>query len=325
MSTAGTRSDRLFFIVGASRSGTTLLRLMLSGHSRLHVTPETWFIRPLLARLPVDRPLDATEREWAIGSIVNDYRWQDLGVGEVRLRAAVVDRPSVTLRDLTDAVYTCIAEDAGKARLGDKTPMYVEILPQLAKLYPDAQFIYLLRDGRDVALSYIDAGWGYRCYEGDRFEWTVAVRAARAFAATAPATKWLEIRYEDLVRAPEPTLRRLCNYLGEDFEPTMLDSASRANLVPERERGIHFRVSGAVDAARAGAWQNRLSPGELFVLESCLGPDLCSDGYALRYSGALWRPALKLARAALTVAAPALMRLLPALHRRGMLPKGLLI
>jgi len=298
---------------------------MLSGHSRLHITPETWFIRPLLERLPIDRPLDATEREWAINSIVNDYRWPDLGVDETRLRAAVVDRPSVKVRDLTDAVYACIAADAGKPRLGDKTPMYVEILPQLARLYPDAQFIYLLRDGRDVALSYMDAGWGYRCYEGDRFEWTVAVRAARAFAATAPATKWLEIRYEDLVRAPEPVLRRLCDFLGEDFEPAMLDFASRTDLVPERERGIHPRISGAVDAGRAGAWQSRLSPGELFVLESCLGGDLRLNGYALRYSGASWQPALGLARAALTAVAPALLRVLPALHRRGMLPKGLLI
>lgn len=325
MSASPPNSNRPFFIVGAGRSGTTLLRLMLSGHSRLHVSPETWFLRELLERLPVDRALDSTEREWAIATMVGHYRWPDLGVTETRLRASLAGRPSITLRDLTDAVYAFIAEDAGKARLGDKTPVYVQILPQLAALYPDAQFIYLLRDGRDVALSYIDAGWGHRCYEGEAFEWTAAVRAARAFAKTVSSEKWLEIRYEDMVRTPEPVVRRLCAFLGEAFEPAMMDFASRADLVPKRERGIHPRVSGAVDAGRAGAWQSRLSAGELFVLESCLGKDLRNDGYALRYAASSWKPALGLARATLTAAAPALLRILPALHRRGLLPKGLLI
>lgn len=325
MTHAPVRSNRPFFIVGAGRSGTTLLRLILSGHSRLCVTPETWFVQPLLERLPTDRALTPTEREWAVDAIVGHYRWPDMGVDEAALRAELGDREGVLLRDLTDAVYACVARNAGKARVGDKTPTYVLILPQLAKLYPDAQFVHLLRDGRDVALSYMDAGWHQRCYEGAKFEWTAAVRAARAFGKTVAPGAWLEVRYEDLVQTPEPAVRRLCAFLGEEFEPAMLDAASRADLVPERERKIHKRVSGAIDAGRAGAWLARLSPGELFVLESCLGPDLEAAGYSLRFSAAAWQPLRGLSRAALTGIGPLLMRALPAMRRRGMFPARALI
>ena len=315
----------LFFIVGAGRSGTTLLRLMLSGHSRLHVTPETWFIAPLVARLQIGVPLDEAEREWAVQSIVSHYRWPDLGVGEAELRAELARSDASTLRDVTDAVYACVARAAHKPRIGDKTPTYVRILPQLAALYPEAQFIHLLRDGRDVALSYIDAGWKPRCYEGARFEWTEAVRAARSFGAAVGPARWHEVRYEDLVQAPAPALRALCAFLGEAFEPAMLNAASRAELVPERERKIHPNVGGKIDADRAGAWQQRLAPGELFVLESCLGPDLAASGYRLRYSAAAWRPVLGLARAVLNGSGDFLMRALPALQRRGILSRRALL
>lgn len=318
-------ADRPFFIVGAGRSGTTLLRLMLSGHSRLHVSPETWFLQPLLARFPVAEALGPQERHAAIGLIVGHYRWPDLRVDERVLRAEIEDRGADTLRELTDAVYACVARQAGKARVGDKTPTYVRILPQLAALYPDAQFIHLLRDGRDVALSYIDAGWELRCYQGDRFEWTEAVRAAHVFGAKAAAGTWIDVRYEDLVHAPERVLRDLCAFLGEAFEPAMMNAASRADLVPERERKIHPRVGGAIDAGRAGAWQSRLSPLELLVLEACLGQDLRACGYALSNDGAARRALLALSRAALNSTGPFLMRAIPALQRRGIIsPRALL-
>ncbi len=316
-------SNRPFFIVGSGRSGSTLLRLILSGHSRLCVSPETWFLQPLLAELPTDRVLTAVERARALAIMTHHYRWPDLGIDAAEFRAALGDRES-TLRDMTDALYARLALNAGKQRVGDKTPVYVGILPELTTLYPDAKIIYLLRDGRDVAVSYIDAGLNHRCYQGADFEWTAAVRAARRFAASSRPRSWLEIRYEEFVQNPEPVVRALCAFLGETFEPKMLDAASRADLVPERERKIHGRVSGPIDAGRAGAWRSRLGRTELFVLESCLGADLRASGYALGFAGPAWRRALALSGAIMTGAGSALMRIVPALKRRNLIsPRAL--
>jgi hypothetical protein len=223
-----------FFIVGAGRSGTTLLRLILAGHSRLHVCPETWFIADLVARLPLRRPLAEHEVADAIEIITSHYRWPDLGLAPQDLRAALEPAVLPTLRTVVDAVYSCLARQAGKPRLGDKTPTYVRILPALAALYPEAQFIHVLRDGRDVAISYIDAGWPQRCYEGSQFEWIAAVRAARRFARTAPAGTWCEVRYEDLATESEAAIRRICAFLGEKFEPAMMNFSDRTVLVPDR-------------------------------------------------------------------------------------------
>lgn len=320
-----TPSNRPFFIVGSGRSGTTLLRLMLSGHSRLHVSPETWFIEQLVAELPIGSPLTPAQQETAIGIMTGHYRWADLGISGARLRSEISAVSTPTLRDITDCVYRCLASDAHKERIGDKTPLYVQILPQLAELYPDAQFIHLLRDGRDVALSFMDAHWEFRCYDGVRFEWTAAVRAARSFGSKAGPESWMEIRYEDLVKNPEPVLRQLCAFLGETFEPAMLDSSARTSLVPEREQDIHGLVSGPVNAGRAGAWQGRLTPGEVFVLESCLASDLRASGYPLQFANPAWRPFLQAARLFLVAIGPALTRAIPPLKRRGLFPKRVMI
>ena len=188
--------DARFFIVGAGRSGTTLLRLILCGHSRLHVAPETWFIADLLAELPAFGALNAAQRRRAGEIMVGHYRWPDLGIDSDDMLAEIATRRGADLRGIVDLVYTRIGCAAGKPRVGDKTPIYVRCLTELATFYPEAVFIHLLRDGRDVARSYIEAGWPQRCYEGKAFEWTCAVRSARDFASPE---RMLEVRYEDLV------------------------------------------------------------------------------------------------------------------------------
>ena len=313
----GSPIARPFFVVGSGRSGTTMLRLILAGHPDLYVCPETWFIADLVAHLPRQEPLTPAQLEQAITLITEHYRWPDMGLPAATLRLLLAEAERPTLRAVIDTIYGHLARSAGKPRIGDKTPPYVKILPILAELYPDAQFIHLLRDGRDVAMSHIDAGWWHhRCYQGDQFEWTAAVRAARQFAVNARVGSWLELRYEELVTAPEATVRSLCAYLGEDFAPAMIAFSERLELVPERERRLHPRLTQPITTEANGNWR-RLSAMELFVMEACLHRDLVENGYALRYAGPLWRPILALAGFCLTAAGPFLQIAVPALKRRG--------
>jgi hypothetical protein len=315
----GENLGRPFFVVGAGRSGTTMLRLMLTGHSNLHVCPETWFIEDLARHLPLRAPLTPSEIERAIALVTHHYRWPDVGLTEADLRALIAGIAQPTLRAILDGIYGSLARSVGKGRIGDKTPVYVRILPVLAELYPEAQFIHLLRDGRDVAMSYIDAGWRHRCYQDADFEWSAAVRAARRFGPAARPGTWLELRYEDLVANPEMTMRRLCAYLGEAFDPAMVTFPDRLDLVPERERGIHPRLTQSITTETVGKWRRVLSPLELFVMEACLHRDLAASGYDLRHAGRLWYPVLALAGALLKAACPLLLVVVPALQRRGLL------
>lgn len=303
-----------FFIIGAGRSGTTLLRLILTGHSRLHIPPETWFLQPLVQELPLAGALTPAQRERAIEIMVRHERWPDLAMGEGDLRrlAGALDRPALV--DLIDIVYRLMLAQSGKARIGDKTPHYFAIVPELRTLYPSAKFIHLIRDGRDVAMSWIDAGWE-RYYEHG-FTWP------RAMATLATeAGHVLAVHYEDLIQRPDATLRRICEFLGEAFEPDMLHWQTRTDLVADRDRHLHARLQHPMSRDAVAVWRRRLSGMECFAMEACLHQQLLSAGYHLRFAARGWLPLFRLTAGALRAAAPLLRRGVPWLRKAGLLPR----
>src|ERR1700733_3449644 len=260
-----------FFVVGAGRSGTTLLRLILAGHSRLHIPPETWFLRPLVQHFPLTGALTQPQLERAIETMVRHERWPDMGLAasDLRRRAAALLQPGLV--DVIDVVYRHLLDSSGKLRLGDKTPHYFAIVPELAALYPEAKFVYLVRDGRDVAISWIDAGWE-RYYEAG-FEWPAAMAHLQR-DCVAYAGRVLAVHYEDLVRQPAEIARRICTFLGESYEPAMLDWQDRTDLVASRDRHLHARLEQPLSENAIGVWRHRLSALECFAMEACLHQEL---------------------------------------------------
>ena len=312
--------DTPFFIIGAGRSGTTLLRLILAGHSRLHIPPETWFILPLIEALPLSGPLDAAQVERAVSLMVQDYRWPDMEIAaeDLRRQAEALDAPRLV--DVINLVYRHHLAASGKPRFGDKTRRYINIVPQLLTLYPGAEFIHLIRDGRDVAASNIELNWN-SYYDRQRFSWTLAMEKRREFQRAPFADRILDVRYEDLVSDLEATVRRFCAFLGEQFEPGMLDWQQLGNLVPERERHIHGKLAQPVSGDAVAAWRRKLNAAECFAMEACLHKDLRELGYPLRYSGGLWPPILAVSGTALCGAAPLLRSGTRYLKRRNLLAK----
>jgi hypothetical protein len=314
-----------FFIVGCGRSGTTLLRLILSGHSRIHILPETWFVEPLVRQLPLTEPLTHAQVQSAIAIVTGHYRWPDFDIAaeEFKTWAMALDAPRLV--DLINLVYRHHLEKSGKARFGDKTPPYIQIVPELAVLYPNAKFIHLIRDGRDVAISFVEADFEDRCYDGERFEWLRAIHKGLVYRDLPLASRLLEVRYEDLVLNLESTIRRICNFLDETFEPAMLDRRLNVNMVPERERHIHTKLDRPVSSEAVAAWEKKLSATECFIMEACLRKELTTLGYRLRFGGAQWRPLLVISAFFLNGMAPLLDRAIPYLQRRNYLSKKVYI
>jgi lipopolysaccharide transport system ATP-binding protein len=316
--------DAPFFIVGASRSGTTLLRLILAGHSRIHIAPETWFIEDLIRELPLTGSLTPQQTHRAVEIMTQGYRWPDMGISAEDLArwAAALEAPKLV--DVVNLVYRRQLETYGKQRLGDKTPRYINIVPQLRALYPSAKFVHLIRDGHDVAISFIDVGWA-KYYDRTNFEWPHAIQRQREYLNAGYASKILDIRYESFVIDPETTVRRICEFLGEEFEPQMLDWQKLINLVPERERSVHPKLTQPLSKELVGAWQEKLSGWECFAIEACLHQDLRRLGYRLRFSSNAWRPLLTVVRWTLWLSAPVLKRGVPYLQRRGLLRRAIYI
>lgn len=289
-----------FFIVGSGRCGSTLLRMMLASHSRLTIPPETWFLIPLVRRFSIDRPLDTEEIEPAVSIILADYRWPDMKIDEQDFRRAVSRLTAPRVRDLVDIVYRRHVQAEGKARWGDKTPVYIEILPELAKMYPGSRFIHLVRDGRDVAKSFKATGWdsGGRWLHDNTREWNKALKYHWLWTRSPELRdRILLVRYEELLLDTESRLREICRFIGEQFEPQMLEWQRIVDeQVPAREQVRHTKLKQRIGSAGVARWKRDMTARETFVAEAFMGEQLTRLGYERRYQGVLWVPAFALTR-----------------------------
>ncbi len=286
------------------------------GHSRLHILPETHFLRRIAKDFPLDQPLLPDQVVAVVGRIVMHPRWATMGMSTEQFRDQAIGLNAPLLADVLNLIYHCHLRNAGKARFGDKTPEYIRYIPDILKIYPNARFIHLVRDGRDVTISFANVGWG-RAYHGPDFDWTRAVRAALAYRRAPFADRILKIRYEEMVRDLEGAVRRVCAFLGEAFEPDMLNWHGRiGKLFPGEVPNVHTKLFQPVLSEEVTAWRRRLSVIECFLIEASLYRDLEAIGYELRFSGRLWRPLLAPAGAVMHAVAPVLDRVLPALLRR---------
>jgi hypothetical protein len=211
------------FIIGHGRSGTTLLRLMLDAHSCLAIPPETGFLAHAAGLLDDE----ATARERFLTLVTTYKTWPDLGIESDQLRTALETIEPFTLADGVRALYRAYAQRHGKPRFGDKTPGYTAKLHKVQAVLPEARFIHIIRDGRDVALSMRDVWFGRDGSIDEHIDhWRRQIQQARACSARCPW--YLEVRYEDLVRGPQAELRRICDFIELPYEHSMLRYFERA-------------------------------------------------------------------------------------------------
>ncbi len=276
-------------IVGVPRSGTTLLRMMLDAHSELAVPPETGFL-PALADLEPDS--DAATSAWSI--ITGFHTWPDFQLDADALRTAL-ERGPCSPADAARTFYRLYAERFGKARWGDKTPTYGSELDRISSLLPEARYVHIIRDGRDVMLSVRELWFRPgETVEACAEDW--ARRLAQTLELGARARHYFEVRYEHLIAAPEETLRTICAFLDLRFEPAMLSYHRRAaarldehqaryaadgTLViskAERVRNQRF-VTEPPRLDRVERWRKELTPDELRRFDAVAGEWLARLGY----------------------------------------------
>jgi hypothetical protein len=267
------------FIVGLPRSGTKLLRELLTRHEQIRIPrTETEFF-PELQAYVLGQAGDLSERsrfgrmyDWCLrfpyfryarrrGELISAdewfaacRKWDAAGVFEALIRHDA------------DAAF-----DSDKV-WGDKSPSYVSCIGQLAAHFPSARFVHIVRDVRDVVLSARDA-WGKDMLRAAQ-RWSDDVgRGMTAGREVGARYTWL--RYEDLTADPAAALRRLCNFLGLDFQPAMLD----LDRAPEN-LGAARQVRGILPN-NTRKFLARLTPRQLAAIESIAGARAEEIGYQM--------------------------------------------
>lgn len=199
------------FLTGTYGSGTTLLRYVVDSHPRICCPPESGFLGPLAA-------------------VADDERSR-AGLAAMGFDD---DHVAVKLRELTVYFFGNYAASAGKPRWADKTPAYVDHLDFVRRLFPEALFVLLVRHGLDQAHSFTRAGTFLRpelgddCRDGEDLRigavryWRRQTETMLDFESRHPE-RCFRLRYEDLCAAPEATLRPMFRFLGEAWEPRVLE------------------------------------------------------------------------------------------------------
>jgi len=280
------------FIVGVGRSGTTMLRLMLDAHPELTIPPETHFVPEL-----IDAIEGGAGPEQAVETMTAVRQWGDLHTepAEVVERWRGLERfePGAALR----CFYEMYAERQGKPRWGEKTPSYVKSMRKIEGALPEARFIHVIRDGRDVALSRWKRSLGKDPAPASQVAETWERRIRRAQRHGSKVGHYLELRYEDLVTDTEPNLRRIAEFLELDWNPVMmryyehaaermsemardLPAADGKPTRPGEERmQAHAMTQKPPDPSAMYRWKERMSPEDVAAFDAAAGALLAELGY----------------------------------------------
>jgi hypothetical protein len=195
----------------------------------------------------------------------------------------------MTTGEAIAAIFETYAAKQGKPRWGDKTPLYMQHLPLLERLFPDALWLHLVRDGRDAALSFLALPPGFsgqtwaqpRTVAQFAARWKVEIDAARALGRRA-GERYLELRYEDLVTEPEQEMRRVCEFASLPWEPEMLTYAGFFDVsnMPEHQRLAQPPTPNVRN------WREEMPAADARAFEEVAGDVLASSGYELLDSAA---------------------------------------
>lgn len=267
--------------VGCGRSGTTLLRNIFNSHSRLAMTHESHFIGPLAKSRSRYETEDGFDRESFVADLFNDPNFvrQDLELGAVR--SALDKSQPETYSEAVRAVFAAYAERDGKKLYGDKTPGSVTQIELLAELFPEAKFVHIIRDGRAVALSYLERPeWGPETMAEAANHWKNRVRRGRAAGRAIGSDRYIEVRYEDVVTDPEAVARKVCDFLGLAFEDGMLQSHENSkDFIASTKDPEAFKNLSRPITAGLRAWEDEISRSDQKLFEAIAGDLLQELGY----------------------------------------------
>jgi sulfotransferase family protein len=289
--------NRPIFLVGCPRSGTTLLSTMLHAHPRIAMPPETRFLLPAYRNRAAYGDLRQPEnrRRLAHDLVADPGRFHELQLDRDDIVEKIV-AGAPTIGSAAGTIWREFARSRGKARWGEKRPAYWRDMGMVLRLFPDAQIVHLVRDGRACVASLSKVHWWQHGTVGATSSWVLADRFLRSLGRKLPPDAYYRLRYEDLLADPRGELARLCAFLGERFDDQMLDYAKAADdIVPGYKERWHGRTRQALDPGRIEAWRADLTPSEIGLVEAVAARPMRRNGY--RPSG-IGRPPTPAERAA---------------------------
>ncbi len=272
------------FIVGTERSGSNLLRLILNAHPSIaiphppHILKEMMPLEPLYGDLSDDRNFRKLIND-AITLVKLHFSPWD---GPLDADAVFKEASARDVYGVKAALYDQYRRSKGKRRWGCKSTFVVHYVARVRRHSPDAKFIHLVRDGRDVAASAKKSVFNHFHPHYVGRLWAEQQRTAAALERALPPEAMLVVRYEDLLEDPAKAVRRVCGFLGEEYSDALLDyhEGAEAKGLAGRSRSWE-NVDKPVLKSNRAKYKAELSAAEIEAFELQSFPELKHFGYAL--------------------------------------------
>jgi Sulfotransferase family len=273
------------FIVGCARSGTTLLRRMVDAHPDIAITRETHWIAKRFERQE-GVTADGLVTPELFSRLLSYEKFTRMRIDQDELEGLVAGEEPVPYSSFVTGVFDLYGKVQGKRLVGDKTPAYVRSIPTLHDLWPEAKFVHIVRDGRDVALSAVNWDRAYKL--ANRYStwtehptttaavwWEWLVRLGREAGSLLGPDLYHEVRYEELISEPEGTCETLCTFLALPYDDAMLRFHER--LPDPRFYAKQKRWRPISTGLRD--WRSQMDAGEVECFEAAAGDLLDELGY----------------------------------------------
>lgn len=273
-----------FFIVGTQRSGTTLLRLILNTHSQIAIPRESHFLMPFLRKKYLKRSISGSALR-SFGNFLSsksDFQSTYVDGHYNDFFSQFSHHEKLTLRELIDRIFSAYCRSEGKSIWGNKTPSFFRKIDILQTLFPDAKFIHIVRDGRDVFDSWRKMNPLNNNVAAVALDWRYKLSRIEKSFKNIPEENKITIRYEDLLENPEDTIKSVCSVIGIGYEKVMLDfyKTSHKHTIPHHSELI-FKP---LNKENTNKWKKNLLPREVKIFNMLAGHYLKKYNYEIEYN-----------------------------------------
>lgn len=272
-----------FFIIGSGRSGTTLLRRILIQNPEIHIPPETY----VLGKMVVLFQRNASMR-WS--NLVNlmlatieyqtDFSTFNIpNLNELALGLRGIPATERTLSNIVDQFYRYHAMKQGVncTIWGDKTPLNTLNVESIHKLFPEAKYIYLVRNGYDVVYSYCKTGL-YTSYKEAANRWRRSNEKALKFK-TKNGKNIFQVKYENIVTNPSRVVPDIFSFLGVSYRKEYLTNPANIKMGDVEKKPHHYNIEGKILGNRIGMGKRKIPDEEIESIKSILMPIQKRLGY----------------------------------------------
>ncbi len=268
------------FIVGAGRSGTTLLRLILNNHPHIAIPTESQVLINYYKFLPIFGHLKTQHQLKQFAQFFMEHpRIQAWNLDSKEILSSINNQ---NFSELIDLIYNNYAHQHHKIRWGEKTPAYITQVPLLNQLFPNSFFIHIIRDGRDVVSSQIRS-FARKHFYTSTIYWKKIIQLDIEYKKQF--SNYLSLYFEDLVQNPEKILQIICDFIQEPYDSRMLnyyESDAAQNISIQKQH--HINTKKNILKNPIGVYKNRLTPIQIQLIETLCHNELKMHHYTLDHN-----------------------------------------